>query len=86
MNRKTLTPLVWEYPDTQVLGTITYNKDTVLRDPVVIGQELYNYLSNDYKTPIGIEEVNNIVESTDALCNSYKEKWQAHFNYRYSSR
>lgn len=62
VNRKTLTPLVWEYPDTQVLGTITYNKDIVLRDPVVIGQELYNYLSNDYKTPIGIEEVNNIVE------------------------
>lgn len=62
VNKNTLTPLIWEYPDTQVLGTITYNKDIILRDPVTIGIELYNYLNSYHKVPIEIKEVNNIVE------------------------
>lgn len=66
VNRKTLTPLVWEYSDTKKTGTLIYgkNKDIIIRDPYDIGEELNYYLNKHSKTPIGINmyEPNNLVE------------------------
>lgn len=61
VNRKTLTPLVWQYPDTFKKDTLYYgkNKQIIARDPVVIGKELYDYLNKEHKVPIGIELVKN---------------------------
>ena len=55
-NRKTLTPLVWNFPLTKEKGTITLGKNNqiILRDPFEIGQELHNYLTGNYEVPIGI--------------------------------
>lgn len=57
-NRKTLKPLVWDFPLTKEKGTITLGKNNqiILRDPFEIGQELNNYLNNNYEVPIGINE------------------------------
>lgn len=54
-NRRTLTPLVWQFTKTQVLGDITLKDGTVLRDPLTIGKELNEYLVNRPKVPNGIE-------------------------------
>lgn len=66
VNRKTLTPLVWEYRDTQSLGTLYYgkNKDIIVRDPYEIGKELWKYLDNKPRVPNGIklDAPNDIVE------------------------
>lgn len=66
VNRKTLTPLVWEYSDTKREGTLIYgkNKDIIVRDPYDIGKELNYYLTHECKTPIGIttETPNNLVD------------------------
>ena len=58
VNRKTLTPLVWEFKDTTTLGTLYYgkNKQIEMRDPEDIGEELSSYLSSRPKVPIGISE------------------------------
>ena len=58
VNRKTLTPLVWEYEDTTAEGTLYYgkHKDIICRSPFEIGEELTSYLNNSYKVPIGINE------------------------------
>lgn len=61
VNRKSLEPLVWVFPDTQTKGELVY-KDKTLRDPEVIGKELNYYLINSPKIPIGITGENNIVE------------------------
>lgn len=58
VNRKTLTPLVWEFKDTTTLGTLYYgkNKQIEMRDPEDIGKELSSYLSSRPKVPMGINE------------------------------
>lgn len=56
VNRKTLTPLVWDCPFTTVRGTLTFGKNNqiIMRDPCEIGKELSYYLSSRPKVPRGI--------------------------------
>ena len=65
-NKRTLTPLVWKYDDTQKRGTLIYgmNHNIVLRDPLEVGQELNDYLRTNPDVPQGInkEGDNNIIE------------------------
>ena len=63
VNRRTLTPLVWEFEDTFTQGELHYGKDIKLRDPLEIGRELNYYLEKRPKTPTGINTigVNSIV-------------------------
>lgn len=58
VNKKTLTPLVWECPYTKVKGVIKVGKDSQIewRDPFDIGKELSFYLSSRPKVPKGIKE------------------------------
>lgn len=58
VNRKTLTPLVWEFTNTTALGTLYFgkNKQIEMRDPEEIGKELSYYLSLKPKVPININE------------------------------
>lgn len=60
VNRKTLTPLVWECPFTQSTGTLIFgkNRQIEMRSPFEIGRELTYYLSSRPKVPINIEEYN----------------------------
>lgn len=60
VNRKTLTPLVWECPFTQSTGTLTFgkNQQIEMRSPFEIGRELTYYLSSRPRVPINIEEYN----------------------------
>lgn len=66
VNKSTLTPLVWLFPQTQALGTIVVdnNPPLKLRDPEVIGKELSYYLNNRPQVPVGINLVgdNDITE------------------------
>ena len=55
VNRKTLTPLVWEFPLTQAYGTLIDEKGNEYRDPYVIGEELQSYLNCKPPVPFGIE-------------------------------
>lgn len=54
VNKKTLTPLVWEFEGTQSLLPITLKDGTVLRPPFTIGEELSQYLMDKPKVPNGI--------------------------------
>lgn len=58
VNRKTLTPLVWEFKDTTTLGTLYFgkSKQIEMRDPEEIGKELSSYLTSRPKVPMGINE------------------------------
>ena len=58
VNKRTLTPLVWEYKDTTALGTLCYgsNKQFIVRDPFTIGKELSYYLDNKPVVPQGIKQ------------------------------
>ena len=58
VNRRTLTPLVWEFKDTTTLGTLYFGKNNQIemRDPEEIGKELSYYLSLRPKVPINIYE------------------------------
>lgn len=53
VNRKTLTPLVWDCPFTTSKDNLTFGKNNqiVMRDPEVIGKELHNYLTTAAKVP-----------------------------------
>ena len=64
VNKDTLNPLVWEFPDSKAVGTLLYGKnhDIVLRDPYDVGEELHHYLTENPNVPIGINPVNNIKE------------------------
>ena len=68
VNKVTLTPLVWIFPRTDLVGDLDFKKDDnvtmTLRDPEVIGAELYQYLTNKPKVPAGINLVgdNNIIQ------------------------
>ena len=62
VNPKTLTPLVWEFPLTKVVGTLVDEYDNEIRDPFEIGKELQGYLNCKPQVPNGItmEGVNTI--------------------------
>lgn len=56
VNKRTLTPLVWEYKDTHKKGTLYYgaNNQIEVRDPFVIAKELKYYLENNPSVPCNI--------------------------------
>lgn len=58
VNKRTLTPLVWNCPFTQVQGTLKFGKNDQIemRSPFVIGEELNSYLTSRPKVPIGISD------------------------------
>lgn len=58
VNKRTLTPLVWDCPYTKMKGTIKVGKDGHIewRDPFEIGKELDYCLSSRPKVPMGINE------------------------------
>lgn len=53
-NRITSTPLVWSFENTTNVNTITTIEGVKLRHPFVIGKELYGYLKDNPKVPLGI--------------------------------
>lgn len=59
INRKTLTPLVWNCPFTMAKGTLTFGKNNqiIMRDPFEIGKELHHYLTSRPEVPIGVEKI-----------------------------
>lgn len=58
VNRKTLTPLVWNFPFTRAEGTLYLGKDKniEMRSPFKIGEELHYYLTSRPRVPKGINE------------------------------
>jgi hypothetical protein len=56
INRKTLTPLVWEFPLTKSYGTLIDQDGNEIRDPFEIGKELRSYLSCRPPVPNGINQ------------------------------
>ena len=66
VNKQTLTPLVWDYEDTEATGTLYYgkNKQIECKDPFDLGKELSNYLSSRPAVPCGIKinEGNSLTE------------------------
>ena len=56
VNKKTLTPLVWEFPLTKAVGTLIDEKGNEYRDPCVIGKELRGYLDCKPPVPNGINK------------------------------
>lgn len=57
VNKRTLTPLVWNYEDTFKMGTLYYGKqeNIICRDPFEIGKELSRYLTEKPKVPNNID-------------------------------
>lgn len=55
INRKTLTPLVWEFPYSTSVGTLVDNNGKEYRDPFELGAELQGYLNLRPKVPVGID-------------------------------
>ena len=55
INKKTLTPLVWEFPLTQTRGTLIDKYGNEHRDPFEIGKELQGYLNLRPRVPNGID-------------------------------
>ena len=66
INKQSLLPLVWEFPDTKTVGTILVGKSASiqLRDPEEIGKELSHYLKDRPSVPDGIHCIgsNNLTE------------------------
>lgn len=58
VNKRTLTPLVWNCPFTRAQGTLKFGKNDQIemRSPFVIGKELNSYLTSRPKVPMGISE------------------------------
>lgn len=56
-NKKTLTPLVWIYDSTTSMSEFTTKDGQIMKSPLEIGKELYNYLQNKPEVPNGIELV-----------------------------
>lgn len=56
VNKRTLTPLVWLFEDTTLIGDLNYgNKESIIfKDPFTIGKELSYYINNNPKVPINI--------------------------------
>jgi hypothetical protein len=57
VNKNTLNPLVWEYPDTTLEGTLYYGKDSNIecKYPCDLGKELKYYIDNIVTVPLGIQ-------------------------------
>lgn len=60
-NRRTLTPLVWNFKSTETIGELTMGKNSqiILRDPFTIGEELFHYLKDKPTIPDGINMVHS---------------------------
>lgn len=58
-NKRTLTPLVWNFQSTKAYGEITLgrNNQVILRDPFTIGKELSHYLKDKPTIPDGIDRI-----------------------------
>ncbi len=58
-NKRTLTPLVWNFKSTETKGDLIFGKNNqvVLRDPFTIGEELFHYLKDKPVIPDGIDSV-----------------------------
>lgn len=58
-NKRTLTPLVWNFKSTETVGELTLGKanQVILRDPFTIGEELFNYLKDKPVIPNGIDRI-----------------------------
>lgn len=56
VNKKTLTPLVWEFPLTYDVGDLVDENGTVFRHPFEIGKELQGYLNLRPPVPNGINQ------------------------------
>ena len=56
VNKKTLTPLVWEFPMTSLYGTLVDEQGNEFRDPFEIGEELQAYLNCKPPVPNGINK------------------------------
>jgi hypothetical protein len=55
--KDTLTPLIWNFEDTQATGELSYQDGKIkCPDPVTLGRELYSYLTEKPKVPMGITE------------------------------
>lgn len=70
-NKRTLTPLVWNFESTKTYGELKLGKDgkIIIRDPFTIGEELSEYLKNRPLVPNGIDLVkpNNLEEWINKL-------------------
>lgn len=55
VNRRTLVPLVWEFPLTKSEGTLVDKEGREYRDPFEIGKELQGYLNLRPRVPNGID-------------------------------
>lgn len=59
VNKETLTPLVWDCPFTQSIGTLTFGKNNQIefRHPCDLGKELYGYIQQgeQAKVPNGVD-------------------------------
>ena len=71
INKRTLTPLVWNCPFTRAQGTLKFGKNDQIemRSPFVIGEELNSYLTSRPKVPMGISDtgVNDLREWLNTL-------------------
>ena len=71
VNKRTLTPLVWNCPFTQAQGTLRFgnNSQIEMRSPLEIGKELNSYLTSRPKVPMGINETgtNNLKDWLNKL-------------------
>lgn len=56
VNKNTLTPLVWEFPLTDSVGTLVDKEGNEYRDPFEIGKELQGYLNLRPEVPNGIDK------------------------------
>lgn len=56
VNKESLTPLVWEFPLTKMMGTLVDKNGNEYRDPFEIGKELQSYLNFRPQVPKGIDK------------------------------
>ncbi len=56
VNKESLTPLVWEFPLTTMVGTLVDKEGKEFRDPFEIGKELQGYLNLRPQVPVGIDK------------------------------
>lgn len=58
-NKRTLTPLVWNFKSTESKGDLILGKNSqvILRDPFTIGEELFHYLKDKPNVPNGIDKI-----------------------------
>lgn len=56
VNKRTLTPLVWEFPLTYSVGDLVDEEGNVFRHPFTIGEELQGYLNLRPQVPNGINQ------------------------------